>query len=214
MAKTSELVSAGQKKEMTRTLVARYQQGDQSAFTDLYKMHFSKLNSYVAKKFFRGDTQQAEDITQIAFMKAAQALKDFRGDSEFATWLTTIAKNTAMHAYGKNKQDLSSHATVQEADYLDAYVDSNTGIEVSLGENPLDILQKQQAADVLQAYVEKRLKDNDMLAEGIRYLWRREAEHAPYQLIAQEAGIPIGTVRSRISRARDELERYMQPHYG
>ena len=184
--------------ETDQILVARVQQGDKAAFDVLVLRYQSRINSLVSR--FLRNQNDALDITQEAFLKAYRALPNFRGDSAFFTWLYRIAINTA-----KNYLTMQSRRAAEvEQDLLE--------IEQIDGDNVL----KDQATpehllltDEIQATIISAI---EQLPEDLRVaITLREIEGLSYEEIAEVMDCPIGTVRSRIFRAREAIDNKLAP---
>jgi len=174
-------------------LVQRVQNGDKQAFNLLVQKYQYRIKHLVSR--FIKDSAEQEDIVQETFIKAYRALARFRGDSAFYTWLYRIAVNTS-----KNYLVASGRRPpAQDIDVDDMTFNRNAE---SLVENnsPEDILQNDQ----MIAAIRKAIKDlPDELKEAIQL---REFDGLSYEDIAAVMHCPIGTVRSRIFRAREAIE--------
>ena len=189
-------------REVDQQLVERAQRGDKQAFELLVSKYQRKL-ARLLSRFIR-DATEVEDVTQEAFIKAYRALPTFRGDSAFYTWLYRIGINTAKNylvAMGRRAPtstgfDHEDAETFEEADQLR---DSAT---------PEGELQgKQIAATVNRAM--------DQLPDDLRTaITLREIEGLSYEEIANVMNCPIGTVRSRIFRAREAIAAELRPLLG
>jgi RNA polymerase sigma-70 factor, ECF subfamily len=188
-------------REIDQQLVRRAQHGEKRAFELLvvkYQRKLARLLGRLVK-----DPAEVEDVTQEAFIKAYRALPSFRGDSAFYTWLYRIGINTAKNylvATGKRAQTTS--ATDEDGEGLD---DSEYAADVSTPEN--ELISKQIAQTVNESM--------DALPEELRTaITLREIEGLSYEEIAQIMNCPIGTVRSRIFRARDAIAERLRPQLG
>jgi RNA polymerase sigma-70 factor (ECF subfamily) len=179
-------------------LVRRVQQGDRSAFDLLVRKYQYRVAALV-RRYVR-DEAEAEDVAQEAFVRAWRALPQFRGESQFYTWLYRIAVNTAKnHLAGLGRRpameaiDDEAGATLREAEALQD------------GASPeQEVLRGELEALVLAAF--------EALAPELREaLSLREVEGLSYEAIAERMGCPIGTVRSRIFRARDAIDARLRP---
>lgn len=172
-------------------LVNLVKKGDKKAYNVLVLKYQDRLVYSVYK--FSKDYELAQDITQEAFIKAYKNIDKFRGDSQFYTWIYRIAINTA-------KNVLSSKARASEV-YDNDTADQLLSESASTSENPENILQ----ADQLRSEINKALQG---LPEDIRAtLSLREFDGLSYEEIADVLGCPIGTVRSRIHKGREILDK-------
>lgn len=179
-------------------LVERVQKGDKRAFDLLVLKYQHKIIAIVSR--YIKDNAEVYDVVQEAFIKAYRALGNFRGDSAFYTWLYRIAINTAKnHLVSRGRRPPSSDVDIDEADYYD-------------GSEPLRDIETPEGAmarDELQAAVNKAIAD---LPEDLRTaLTLREMEGLSYEDIASVMDCPVGTVRSRIFRAREAVDKAIKP---
>lgn len=178
-------------------LVARAQQGDKRSF-DLLVLKYQHKVLALVRRFVR-DPVEAEDIAQEAFIKAYRALASFRGESAFYTWLYRIAVNAAKNALDSRKRRPGSDVDIDEIEEF-AFSDS-----LRVEENPESLL----ASEDLQRVVQETLAG---LPEELRQaLVLREFEGMSYEEIAAAMSCPIGTVRSRIFRAREAIDHSIRP---
>jgi RNA polymerase sigma-70 factor (ECF subfamily) len=185
--------------EVDLALVRRVQQGDKQAYNLLVGKYQQRVLRLVGR--FIRDSMEREDVTQEAFIKAYRALPNFRGHSAFYTWLYRIAVNTAKnHLVSAGRRPPSQDLDAEEASNSVAgasFVDLNTP-ESSLMNAELIGVIRQTIADLPET-----------LREAIVY---REFDGLSYEEIAEVMDCPIGTVRSRIFRARETLEEAMSPY--
>ncbi len=186
-------------READRMLVERVQAGDKQAFGLLVTKYQRKLARLVSRMV--RDPAEVEDIVQDSFIRAYKALPNFRNDSAFYTWLYRIGVNTAKNwlvTHGKRAQ-LTSTTDGEEAENYD---------EPELlrnNETPERLLMTKQIGETVNAVVET-------LPEDLRIaLTLREMEGLSYEEIADVMDCPIGTVRSRIFRARDAIALKLRP---
>ena len=186
-------------REVDQQLVERAQRGDKHAF-DLLVIKYQRKLGRLLSRFVR-DPGEVEDVAQEAFIKAYRALPSFRGDSAFYTWLYRIGINTAKNylvAMGR-RAPTSTAMDAEEAEdmgQLEHAQDLNT---------PENMLMSQQVADTVNQTLEK-------LPEELRTaISLREMEGLSYEEIASVMNCPIGTVRSRIFRAREAIAARLRP---
>ena len=184
--------------DIDQKLVERVQAGDKRAFDLLVGKYQHKIIGLVSRYVY--DHHEAMDIAQEAFIKAYKALPRFRGDSAFYTWLYRIAINTAKnHLVSRGRRPPDVDVDVVDAEYFDG------GDELRELENPENSLFR----DELQATVKRAL---DQLPEDLRAaLTLREFEGMSYEDIAAVMDCPVGTVRSRIFRAREAIDKEIAP---
>ena len=183
---------------LDRDLVERVQNGDKGAFDVLVLKYQHKIIKLISRYVY--DQSDALDVAQEAFLKAYRALGGFRGDSAFYTWLYRIAINTAKnHLVAQGRRPPGSDIDPQEAEqYAGAVLLKDY-------ETPERLLLK----DEIQATVFKAIDD---LPDDLRTaITLRELEGMSYEEIAQTMGCPIGTVRSRIFRAREAIDAKLRP---
>ena len=179
-------------------LVKRVQKGDQAAFDMLFARYQVKILNLISR--YVRDPEEVRDVAQEAFIKAYRALPRFRGDSAFYTWLYRIAINTAKnHLVARSRRPPSSDVDVEDADYRE---DADMLRE---SEDPESALSRDQ----LQATIHQALAD---LPDDLRSaLTLREFDGLSYEQIADILECPVGTVRSRIFRAREFVDQRMRP---
>jgi RNA polymerase sigma-70 factor (ECF subfamily) len=179
-------------------LVARVQNGDKSAFDVLVQKYQFKITKLISR--YVQDPTEALDVAQEAFIKAFRALPGFRGDSAFYTWMYRIAINTAKnHLVAQGRRPPVSDIDSQQAEqyegvsYLKEYG------------TPERLLLRDEIEDAVYKAIEA-------LPEDLRTaITLRELEGMSYEEIAQAMGCPIGTVRSRIFRAREAIDNKLRP---
>ena len=178
-------------------LVAKVQKGDRHSFDLLVIKYQHKVMSLVRR--FVKDQSEAEDVAQEAFIKAYRAINSFRGDSAFYTWLYRIAVNTAKNALDARKRRPGSDLDIDDAEDF-AFSDS-----LRIDENPENLL----ASEDMHRIIEETLAS---LPEDLRRaLMLREFDGLSYEDIASMMDCPIGTVRSRIFRAREAIDVAIRP---
>ncbi|HWN30739.1 MAG TPA: RNA polymerase sigma factor RpoE [Burkholderiales bacterium] len=189
-------------REIDQQLVERAQHGDKHAFELLVAKYQRKLGRLLSR--FIRDAAEIEDVTQEAFIKAYRALPSFRGDSAFYTWLYRIGINTAKNylvAMGRRAP------TTTEFDIADAETFEN-GEQLKDVNTPENELMSKQIANTVNQTLQE-LPDELRTAITLR-----EIEGLRYEDIATIMGCPIGTVRSRIFRAREAIAEKLRPMLG
>ncbi len=181
-----------------RQLVARVQKGDRRAFDLLVIKYQHRILALVGR--FIPDFAEAQDVTQEAFIKAYRALPGFRGDSQFYTWMYRIAVNTAKnYLVSRGRKTPTRDIDLEDAEF---FTDEKNLKDI---ETPDSLLQRDQLQKVVFDAI-------DALPEELRMaVTLRELDGLSYEEIAEVMDCPIGTVRSRIFRAREAIERKMQP---
>ena len=186
-------------REIDQQLVERVQRGDKAAF-DLLVVKYQRKIFRLLSRLIR-DSAEIEDVAQEAFVKAYRALPNFRGDSAFYTWLYRIAINTAKNylvsqgrrAPTSTQSDIEDAETFDDGDHLR---DLNT---------PDSMLVTKQVGEAVNRAI-------DQLPEDLRTaIVLRELEGLSYEEIAESMQCPIGTVRSRIFRAREAIALELRP---
>ncbi len=187
----------GSNTDNDKELVARAQEGDSRAFDALVHKYQFKVINLVAR-YVQGD--EAQDIAQEAFIKAFRGLKNFRGDSAFYTWLYRIAVNSAKnYLMSSSKKKTSQQVDIDDAEYFD------NATLMKDNQTPDHMLQSEE----LQQRVFQTI---DELPEDLKTaLTLREMDGMSYEDIAETMGCPIGTVRSRIFRAREAVDKVIKP---
>ncbi len=186
-------------RELDRQLVERAQRGDKHAFGLLVSKYQRKLSRLLSR--FVKDQAEVEDVAQEAFVKAYRALPSFRGDSAFYTWLYRIGINTAKNylvAMGRRAPTVTDFDSeeAEEFDDGDQLRDINT---------PESLLMTKQIANTVNEAMRQ-------LPEELRAaIQLREIEGLSYEEIAAAMDCPIGTVRSRIFRAREAIAERLRP---
>ncbi len=184
-------------------LVQRAQQGDSRAFEMLVIKYQRRLERLIARMV--RDVDLVQDIAQESFIRAYRALPQFRGDSAFYTWLYRIAVNTAKKALVDLKRDplVTESALAGASDEDDETY--RGGRELSDGSTPESLLASKEIAETVNAAIEAL---SDDLRQAITL---REIEGLSYEEIADLMNCPIGTVRSRIFRAREAIAARLRP---
>jgi RNA polymerase sigma-70 factor (ECF subfamily) len=183
-------------------LIARVKQGDQKAFEMLVVKYQRRIERLIGRMV--RDVDLVQDIAQETFIRAYRAIPQFRGDSAFYTWLYRIAVNTAKKALVDLKRDplvTESARSVRDDDDETSRVEN----ELTDGETPEAVMASKEIAAAVNAAIEA-------LSEDLRQaITLREIEGLSYEEIAEVMDCPIGTVRSRIFRAREAIALRLRP---
>ncbi|HZR68965.1 MAG TPA: RNA polymerase sigma factor RpoE [Burkholderiales bacterium] len=186
-------------RDLDRQLVERAQKGDKQAFEALVSKYQRKLARLLAR--FIRDPAEVEDVAQEAFIKAYRALPSFRGDSAFYTWLYRIGINTAKNylvAMGRR----APTATEFDSEEAEGFEDGEHLRDIN---TPESVLMSNEIARTVNDTMEQ-------LPEELRNaITLREIEGLSYEDIATIMNCPIGTVRSRIFRAREAIAEKLRP---
>ncbi len=189
---------AGNNAELDKDLVLRVQQGDKSAY-DLLVIKYQHRIIQLVNRYVK-DPSEAQDVAQEAFIKAYRALGNFRGDSAFYTWLYRIAINTAKnYLVSRNRRYSDYQIDIQDAEQVE------NAPQLKVMETPEYLLLNDEIVKVIKAAIEK-------LPEEMKVaIMLREFEGMSYEDIAQTMECPVGTVRSRIFRAREAIDEKLSP---
>lgn len=182
-------------------LVERTVAGDHKAFELLVIKYQRRIQRLIGRMV--RDVDLVEDIAQETFIRAYRALAQFRGEAQFYTWLYRIAINTAKKAL----MDLKRNPTVSENAYKSEDDDETSSVENELtsSETPDAVLASKEIAQIINAAM-------DALPEELRQaITLREIEGLSYEEIAAAMSCPVGTVRSRIFRAREAISAKVKP---
>ena len=179
-------------------LVQRVQAGDQSAFNLLVLKYQHRVLKLVGR--FVHDATEAEDVAQEAFLKAYRALSSFRGDSAFYTWLYRIAINTAKNALvSQRRRPVDFDLDLQDPEQFERQA------KLKEADTPEGVLLTEEIREVVERAMEQ-------LPEDLRTaIVLRELEGLSYEEIAEAMDCPVGTVRSRIFRAREAIDKKLKP---
>jgi RNA polymerase sigma-70 factor, ECF subfamily len=190
---------SAQNKELDQVLVVRAQQGDKKAFGMLVEKYHRKLGRLLSRMI--RDQAEVEDVVQETFIKAYRALANFRGDSAFYTWLYRIGINTAKNylvSMGRRPQVLQE-VEIEDVENFD------DGGEMRTLETPETAMMTRQIAQTVNDTIA------DLPDELRTAITLRELEGLSYEDIANIMQCPIGTVRSRIFRARETISEKLRP---
>ena len=179
-------------------LVARVQKGDKRAFDLLVVKYQHRILAIIGR--FIKDSAEVHDVAQETFIKAYRALPNFRGESAFYTWIYRIAINTAKnYLVSRNRRPPANDVDMEDAEF---YSGSESLKDVDTPEN--ELMRDQLESVVFNAIA--ALPDDLRIA-----LTLREMEGLSYEEIAQAMDCPVGTVRSRIFRAREAVDKELMP---
>ncbi len=181
-----------------KELVARVQRGDKKAFDVLVLKYQHKIVKLISR--YIHDMDESLDVAQEAFIRAYRALPRFRGESAFYTWLYRIAINTAKNfLVSQGRRPPDSDIDANEAEYYEV------GKALNDNASPERILLKDEIESVVYSAIEQ-------LPEDLRTaITLREMEGMSYDEIATAMDCPVGTVRSRIFRARETIDKKLAP---
>ena len=191
--------SSMNEREIDQLLVERAQAGDQQAFEKLVSKYQRKLNRLLSRLV--RDHGDVEDVVQETFIKAYRALPSFRGDSAFYTWLYRIGINTAKN-YLVARDRRAPTSTEFDADEAEAFEDASPLHDINTPERVLHSKQIGQTVNAAMEALPEELRSAIVL---------REIDGLSYEEIALEMNCPIGTVRSRIFRAREAVAERLRP---
>jgi len=181
-----------------QVLVERVQGGDKAAFDLLVLKYQNRVVNLISRYVY--DSAEVYDVAQEAFIKAYRALPNFRGDSAFYTWLYRIAINTAKnYLVAQGRRPPKTDVDIQDAEQYGSYDDLKNY------ETPEGLMQKSEVERVV-------VETMQTLPEDLRTaITLRELEGLSYDEIAEAMGCPVGTVRSRIFRAREAIQKQLEP---
>lgn len=187
--------------ELDQELVRRVQRGDSTAFDALVRKYQHRIIGLIGR--YIADWSECQDVAQDTFVRAYRALPNFRGDAQFYTWLHRIAVNTAKnHLVAQNRRPPADDVEIGDAEQFDA------GIRLRDTDTPERELMRQQVEQTVMRVVQA-------LPEDLRAaITLREVDGLSYDEIAERMGCPIGTVRSRIFRAREAIDAELRPLLG
>ncbi len=179
-------------------LVERVQKGDNAAFDVLVRKYQHKILKLVMR--YIRDPSEAEDVTQEAFLKAYRALPKFRGDSAFYTWIYRIAINTAKnYLVAAKRRPLDYNLDLQNPEQY----------EMQARLKDIETPERMMLTEEIRTTVNRAI---ERLPEDLRTaIILREIEGMSYEEIAQAMECPVGTVRSRIFRAREAIDKRLRP---
>lgn len=187
-----------QELDLDQELVRRVQRGDSTAFDALVRKYQHRIVGLIGR--YVSDWSECQDVAQDVFMRAYRALPNFRGDAQFYTWLHRIAVNTAKnHLVAQNRRPPTDDIDAAEAEQFDV------GMRLRDTDTPEHELLRQEIESTVMRAVAGLPEDLKVA------ITLREVDGLSYDEIAQQMGCPIGTVRSRIFRARDAIDAQLKP---
>lgn len=185
-------------RDIDQALVERVQRGDKRAF-DILVLKYQQKVANLISRYIR-DPSEVLDVTQEAFIKAYRALPNFRGDSAFYTWLYRVAINTAKnHLAALSRRPPQDDIEAETAEQMD------TGTRLKEQDTPEHLAMQDEMAHTIKQAMD------DLPDELRTAITLREIEGLSYEDIAQAMDCPIGTVRSRIFRAREAIDKKLKP---
>ena len=193
-----ESSQVSQERELDHELVRRVQQGDSKAFDLLVRKYQHRIVGLIGR--YLADWSECQDVAQETFLRAYRAIGNFRGDAQFYTWLHRIAVNTAKnHLVSHNRRPPTDDIDIDDAEQF------ASGMRLRDNDTPERELMRQQLEQTVMRAVEA-------LPEELRVaITLREVDGLSYEEIATKMDCPIGTVRSRIFRAREAIDLEMRP---
>jgi RNA polymerase sigma-70 factor (ECF subfamily) len=196
-SEVERMSTKAQEVALDQLLVSRFKNGDQSAFDEMVSRYWDRIYAMVHQLL--RNKQDAEEVTQDAFIRAHRGLENFRGDSAFSTWLYQIATNLARNRYWywwRRKRDKSVSFDAPLTDEGDATLADVLPAEL---ETPEDATVTQELVDNVAQCMER------LGAKHREILILRNVRNLSYEEIAAILNISVGTVKSRIARARESL---------
>lgn len=184
--------------EPDHSLVGRVQAGERAAFDVLVRRHQHRVLAVIGR--YIADWSECQDVAQEAFVRAFRAIDSFRGDAQFSTWMHRIAVNTAKnHLTAQNRRPPAADIDLTDAEVV------NDSARLRDTDTPERELMREQVERCVLAAVAQLPAD-----------WRqafelREVQGLSYEQIAQSMNCPVGTVRSRIYRAREAIDQHLRP---
>lgn len=181
-----------------KELVARVQKGDKKAFDLLVQKYQHRIVQLIGR--YINDPSERLDVAQESFIKAYRALPNFRGDSAFYTWLYRIATNTAKnYLVARSRRPTNSDIETEVAEQFE----SSGALRNQ--DTPENLLLTDEIAKTVRAAID------DLPEELATAITLRELEGLSYEEIAEAMNCPVGTVRSRIFRAREAIDKKLKP---
>lgn len=179
-------------------LITLVKEGNKKAFDKLVIKYQQRIIQLVSR--YVRDASEAQDVAQEAFIKAYKALPGFRGESAFYTWLYRIAVNTGKnYLVSRARRSSDYEVDVKDAENFEG------AFKLKEADTPEHLLLTEEIRETIQHAIEALPEE---LKKAIRY---RELDGMSYEKIAQKMGCPVGTVRSRIFRAREAVDKILEP---
>ena len=189
-----------------RLLVRRLQQRDERAFPEMVRLYQHKVFNLVFRMI--GNREEAEDVAQEVFVTVFKAIDSFRGESKFSTWLYRIAANQCKNRIKYlGRRSYKSTSELDEAAERDLQNAQPSALSPHI-EGPEKVLEGKQMEQILQQGIALLEEDHRVL------LVLRDVEELSYQEISAITGLPDGTVKSRLHRARMALKEHLAKHGG
>lgn len=171
-------------------LIDRCKEGEIAAFDELIRRYEKRVFSFAYR--ISGNHDDASDVTQEAFIRVFNSIKTFRGDANFTTWIYQIVKNVYLDSRKKAK----SHRLTSLDEYIDLDENSVTRQIEDEGPSPLEIVEQKEREMIVQRAIDA-LPDYQRIIVSLYHM-----QHQSYEEIADILQLPIGTVKSRLNRAR------------
>ncbi len=184
--------------QLDNELVKRVQNGDMAAFDLLVRKYQHRIAALIGR--YVNDWSECQDVAQETFLRAYRAIGNFRGDAQFYTWLHRIAVNTAKnHLVASGRRPPTDDIEISDAEVFDG------ATRLRDTDTPERELMRQEMEQTVMRAVEG-------LPEELRVaITLREVDGLSYEDIAQRMQCPVGTVRSRIFRAREAIDQHLRP---
>lgn len=180
-------------------LIERCKQGDLSAFDDIVRRYEKRVYGFAYR--LTGNHDDASDVSTDAFVKAYNAIDSFRGDANFSTWLFRIVTNLYLDEQKRSK----GHLNIPLDEYIDLEESSVTRQVEDPSPTPLELLEARERCEA----IEWAVRDLPEYQRIMVLLYHTQGQS--YEEIAQIVGLPIGTVKSRLNRARLALKKKLEP---
>lgn len=184
--------------EPDHSLVGRVKAGERAAFDVLVRRHQHRVLAVIGR--YIADWSECQDVAQEAFVRAFRAIDSFRGDARFSTWMHRIAVNTAKNHLTAQQR----RPPTDDVDVVDAEVFSDSA-RLRDTDTPERELMREQVQQCVIAAVAQ------LPADWRQAIELREVDGLSYEQIAERMGSPVGTVRSRIFRAREAIDAQLRP---